>query len=112
MRLETDLLLDILESIEAVEKYTSHGRMIFDSDELIQVWVVHHLQIIGEACRMMPKEIQDGEPNIPWKGIIGMRNILVHQYHSIDPDIIWEMIIRDIPTFKKSIQRMLIEYTS
>ena len=50
MRADTDLLLDILDSIDAIEKYTSKGREAFESDELVQVWVLHHLQIIGEAC--------------------------------------------------------------
>ena len=83
MRADTDLLLDILDSIDAIEKYTSKGREAFESDELVQVWVLHHLQIIGEACRAIPKEIHVSEPAIPWKGIIGMRNILVHQYFSL-----------------------------
>ncbi|HWQ67046.1 MAG TPA: HepT-like ribonuclease domain-containing protein [Methanospirillum sp.] len=78
MRSDTDLLLDILDSIDAIEKYTSKGREVFESNEFVQVWAVHHLQIIGEACRAMSKEIHDTESAIPWKGVIGMRNILVH----------------------------------
>ncbi len=107
MRTNNDLLLDILDAINAIEKYASHGRENFDSDELIQVWILHHLLIIGEACRIMPKEIYDADPTIPWKGIIGMRNILIHQYFSIDADIVWEMVIRDVPILKKNITRLL-----
>ncbi len=49
MRDDRERLLDILEAIERIEKYTARGRSVFDEDELIQTWVLHHLQIIGEA---------------------------------------------------------------
>lgn len=49
MRDDRERLLDILEAIERIEKYTARGRSVFDKDELIQTWVLHHLQIIGEA---------------------------------------------------------------
>jgi uncharacterized protein with HEPN domain len=51
MRDDRERLLDILEAIERIEKYTSKGREVFEDDELIQTWVVHHLEIIGEATR-------------------------------------------------------------
>jgi len=85
---DKDLLMDIFDAIEAIEKYTCLGKGRFDSDELIQVWVLHHLQIIGEACRAMSDEMRRKETSVPWKGIIGMRNILVHQYSSVDPDLV------------------------
>ena len=50
----------------------------FDQDELIQTWVVHHLQIIGEASRGISQSFRDQYPTIPWTKIVGMRNILVH----------------------------------
>jgi hypothetical protein len=49
MRSDKDRLLDILEAIEKIETRTSRGREAFDSDEMLQVWVIHYLQIIGEA---------------------------------------------------------------
>lgn len=72
MREDNDLLLEIFDAIEAIEKYTHLGKTRYESDELIQVWVLHHLQIIGEACRAMSDEMQKQETSIPWKGIIGV----------------------------------------
>ncbi|MDD1728920.1 MAG: DUF86 domain-containing protein, partial [Methanospirillum sp.] len=97
MRMEKDLILDVLDAIEAIERYASRGKESFESDELVQVWILYHLQIIGEASRAMSKEVHDADPTIPWKGIIGMRNILVHQYSSVEPSLIWEMVVTDIP---------------
>ena len=51
MRRDRQRLEDILEAIERIEKYATGGRANFDGDELVQTWVVHHLQIIGEAVR-------------------------------------------------------------
>ena len=49
MRSDRERLLDVIEAIERIEKYTAQGREAFERDELVQTWVVHHLQIIGEA---------------------------------------------------------------
>ncbi len=54
MRDYNEMLLDILEAIERIEKYAARGRETFEQDELIQIWIVHHLQIIGEAARALP----------------------------------------------------------
>jgi len=53
MRGEKERLLDILEAIERIEKYAIEGKPAFEADELIQTWVVHHISIIGEACRSL-----------------------------------------------------------
>jgi len=79
-------LLDILEAIERIERYVWRGRTEFDSDELIQTWVVHHLQLIGEACAGLTEGLRESRPGVPWRGYIGMRNILVHRYFGIDPE--------------------------
>ena len=53
MRDDSERLKDILEAIENIEKYASRGKELFEQDELIQVWIIHHLQIIGEASAAM-----------------------------------------------------------
>lgn len=101
MREMRERLLDILEAIERIEKYTIRGRNAFEQDELIQTWIVHHLQIIGEAARALPDNIRDKYPDIPWSKIVGMRNILVHNYFGIDVDIVWAVIVNDLPDLKE-----------
>ena len=51
MRDDRERLQDILEAIERVEKYTARGREVFERDELVRTWIVHYIQIIGEAAR-------------------------------------------------------------
>jgi uncharacterized protein with HEPN domain len=100
-------LLDIQEAITHIEKYTAQGRAAFDQDELIQTWVVHHLQIIGEACRGISQSLRDQHPAIPWTKIVGMRNILVHIYFGIDEEIVWSVVENDLPDLKREVENIL-----
>jgi uncharacterized protein with HEPN domain len=107
MRSERERLLDILEAIERIEKYASRGREAFDSDELIQNWMVNHITMIGEACRALPDDFQASYTEVDWADIIAMRNILVHHYFGIDLDAVWSVVERDIPELKLNIQAIL-----
>jgi uncharacterized protein with HEPN domain len=92
MRSERERLLDILEAIERIEKYAEEGKDAFEADELIQTWIVHHIMIIGEACRTLPDDFQARYTSVPWADIVGMRNILVHHYFGIDTDGVWSVV--------------------
>lgn len=107
MREDRRRLEDILEAINQIEKYATRGRQAFESDEMLQVWMVYHFQIIGEAANGLSPAIQDSTTTIPWSDVIGMRNILVHRYWGIDPDLIWAAVEDALPSFKKQIQALL-----
>ncbi len=72
MRTEVERLRDIVEAIERIEKYAAQGRNAFDEDELIQTWIVHHIELIGQACRALPEEFQARYAGVPWSDIIGI----------------------------------------
>jgi uncharacterized protein with HEPN domain len=107
MRDDRERLLDILEAIERIEKYTSKGREAFEDDELIQTWVVHHLEIIGEATRALSTEPKQNYPRTPWSQIAGMRNILVHHYFGVDSSAVWNAVDRDLPSLRDQVEAML-----
>ena len=109
MRDDRERLLDIQEAIERIEKYSARGHEAFEQDELIQTWVLHHLQIIGEAVRAISPEFIQQHSEVPWRQIIGMRNILVHNYFSIDVAIVWAVIENDLPSLKQQITKLLGE---
>jgi len=104
---DSDRLEDILEAIEQIEKYAIKGRNIFDSEELIQTWIIHHIQIIGEATRRLSEQIRSSYPDIPWSAIIGMRHILVHDYFGVDLEEVWSTAEKDIPNLKAKIKAIL-----
>lgn len=109
MRDERERLRDIVEAIEKIEKYASRGKRAFERDELVQTWIIHHLQIIGEAVSRLSDVFRSRHADVPWKEIIGMRNILVHGYFEIDPEIVWTTVERHLPTLKERICEMLGE---
>ena len=90
MRNDREWLLDILEAIEKIEKYSTQGYRNFRDDELLQVWVIHYLLVIGEASNHLSKSLMDRNTDVPWADIVGLRNILVHQYFGIDLGRVWE----------------------
>lgn len=107
MKDDKERLLDIEEAIERIEKYAFQGRKAFENNELVQNWIVHHLQIIGEATRSLSSQFKEKHSEIPWSKIIGMRNILVHDYFGIDVDVIWKAVERDLPELKQKIKALL-----
>lgn len=107
MRDDRARLLDIREAIERIEKHTSRGRATFENDELIQIWVIHHLQVIGEATRALSAHLKQEHPEVPWSQIAGMRNILVHHYFGIDTSAVWNAVQHDLPLLKHNIEAML-----
>jgi uncharacterized protein with HEPN domain len=107
MRDPKERLRDILEAIAAIERYRDRDRASFEKEELLQAWFLRHLQIIGEAARLLPEEVRTLAPEIPWVKIIGMRNVLVHGYFDIDTDVVWDAARRDVHALKPAIQRLL-----
>jgi len=88
---------DILEAIERIQRYTAAGRQSFEVSELVQAWVVHHLEIVGEAACRLSDEWRRGHPDVPVRGIVGMRNALAHGYFEIDAVAVWNVVERDLP---------------
>jgi uncharacterized protein with HEPN domain len=78
------------------------GRQAFDEDELVRVWVVHYLGIIGEACRGLSEAFRLSHPDEIWADAVGLRNVLVHRYFGIDNEAVWAVVERDLPVLTKA----------
>lgn len=102
-----DRLADVLEAIGRIEAEAKFGRVAFDADPKVQVWMIHHIQVIGEAIRAISGELKEIEPNYPWSQIVGMRHILVHDYFGIDLNEVWQAVERDLPELKQVVSRIV-----
>ncbi|MDI6766859.1 MAG: DUF86 domain-containing protein [Bacteroidota bacterium] len=101
-------LEDIIESIIKIETYTknlSYGR--FSKDPKTIDAVVRNLEIIGEAAKHIPTSVRSKHAEVPWKKMVGLRNIVVHEYFGIDEKIIWEIVNRGLSDVKLSIIKIL-----
>jgi uncharacterized protein with HEPN domain len=107
MRDDRERLQDILEAIERIEKYAQQGKAIFEQQELIQTWVIYHLQIMGEAARATSQDIKARYPQIPWRDASDLRNLTVHEYFRVNLEIIWDIVQNDLPLLKQQIVAIL-----
>lgn len=109
MRDDRERLRDILEAIEHIEKYLPDSEAAFQGDDLIQNWMVRHLQILGEAAYQLSQAVQSRFSQVPWRKIVGMRHVLVHNYFDIDLDTVWSAVANDVPLLKPQIEAILRE---
>ncbi|MHA1729722.1 MAG: HepT-like ribonuclease domain-containing protein [Promethearchaeota archaeon] len=107
---ESFFLKDCLNSITLIKDYIRDTNFEeFVDDRKTQDAVVRNLEIIGEAVKNIPDDFRKKFPNIEWKAFAGMRDILIHQYFSIDPSIIWETIKNDLFLLENQIKVILDE---
>jgi uncharacterized protein with HEPN domain len=104
-------LIHISECIARIEEYTRTGRDAFMQSSLLQDAVVRNLQVMGESTKHLPEEWKAAYPDVPWRKIIGFRNVVVHDYMEIDIPAVWEVVERDLSDLKRVIEQMLTETT-
>jgi uncharacterized protein with HEPN domain len=107
MRDDRERLLDILDAIGRVGERIGSDRQRFMDDDLLQVWAVHHIQIIGEACARLSQALRGRHADIPWADIVSVRNILVHHYFGVDVQQIWATVQTDLPELARSVRRVI-----
>jgi uncharacterized protein with HEPN domain len=69
--------------------------------------VIRRLEVIGEAANRLTDDFRSHYPEIPWSAIVGLRNVLIHEYDTIDLGRIWETIVKNIPELERQIRKVL-----
>ena len=101
-------LLHMLEAArQAIGFAVGRGRPGLDADLMYRRAVVHCIQEIGEAAFRVTEPTRDLATELPWKQIIGMRHRLVHDYFDINLDLVWEVVVKDLPPLVAALERLL-----
>ncbi len=97
-------LQHILDAIDEIEKYLLDVDLIvFLENSMMRFACIKQMEIIGEASNHISTELKTSYPEIEWAQIIGMRNVLAHEYFGIDTSVVWDIIKKDIPILKEKI---------
>jgi uncharacterized protein with HEPN domain len=83
---------------EAGALVSGRSRADYDGDRTLRLALVRLLEVVGEAAGRIPMDFRDSHPEIPWLGVVGLRNRLIHGYDEVDYDIVWRILTEDIPS--------------
>lgn len=104
---DRDRIEHMLQAIEGIQRYAREGRERFERDELVQVYCLHQLMILGEAASRLSPKLRDAYAEVPWGSIIGLRNVLVHGYFAVGLHRVWGVIERDLAPLAEQLRRIL-----
>jgi len=110
MRPEEQYLTDIVDAADAIARFLSGvNRQQFLEDELRQSAVIQKIGVVGEAAGKITPELRGRYPEVDWPKIVGMRNLLVHGYFSIQLGIVWMTAAQSIPELRQKIANVLAQ---
>ena len=92
---------------EKINRYISVGYDEFMSRTHWQDAVIRQLEIIGEATKQISGDLRDRHPDVPWRRISGLRDVLIHDYMGVDLQAVWEITQRDIPELQRNIEAIV-----
>lgn len=103
-----DRLRDILDAAEEIRSFTQGMDLsTFAADARTVKAVLADFAVIGEAARHIPPEVAVAHPEVPWRAMTDMRNVVIHAYFNVEPAILWETVQNDLPKLTAAIERML-----
>jgi uncharacterized protein with HEPN domain len=101
---------DILQAIEAILELTAGlSEAQFGRDVRTVKAVLYDFAVIGEAARHVPLEVQNSWPQLPWREMGDLRNVVIHEYFGVDLEILWETIHQDLPPLVPLLRDMLTD---
>ena len=92
---------DIVRAIDRILSYTGEGRDAFFADSRTQDAVIRNIEVIGEAIRAVSPATRAGHPEVPWKQIAGTRDRVIHGYFTVDLEIVWEIVEKELTELRR-----------
>ncbi len=92
---------------EAVEMLGDGQRSDLETNRQLRWALTHLIEIVGEAANRVSQQTRTRVSSIPWKGIIGMRNRLIHGYDEVDLDVLWNVVSQDLPSLIQELEKVI-----
>jgi uncharacterized protein with HEPN domain len=100
-------LRHILDAIQKIERYAAVGHDEFVAESLRHDAAIRQIEIIGEAAKRLSAQVLSRRPEIPWRQVSGMRDVLIHNYMGVDLERVWNVIRADLPLLKGVVEELL-----
>jgi uncharacterized protein with HEPN domain len=105
---DNESLIDIERAIRRILRYTNNiSRAELEmNDEKVSA-ILYQIAVIGEATKRLSQEFRQQHPEIPWRDIAGMRDVLIHKYDQVDFDVIWDVVQSKLPELLTLLEPLL-----
>jgi uncharacterized protein with HEPN domain len=104
---DTLYLRHILDAIQKIERYAEVGHDEFIAESLRHDAVIRQLEIVGEAAKRLSPQVLSRSPDVPWRQVAGMRDVLIHDYMGVDLERVWNVLQQDLPSMRMAIEEIL-----
>ena len=95
-----------MDAINKIQEYTKEGRDVFYVTVIIQDAVIRNIEIIGEVSKRVSDGFKENHDNVPWRKMAGIRDVLIHDYDSIDMSIVWNVVSIELPKIMLSLSNI------
>ena len=104
-------LRDILDAAGSIGEYTlDMSYEEFSGRKMVSDAVIMNLAVIGESAKKIPASVKKKYPTVDWRGVAGLRDVVVHKYSSLNLKVIWDILENELPELKSTVKTMLEDY--
>lgn len=107
VRTQLAYLHHIRDALLSVLEYTQEGQAAFFASKMVQDAVLRNLEVIGEAVEALSNDTKNFAPEVPWRRVAGLRDVLIHHYFGVDLQVVWRVVEAEVPRLLTVTERMI-----